>query len=301
MRNSTPSSVSPTSSSAASRPASSESLAIRLYSTVAARTAWCQYTFRNIWYFANSSDSSDATPFSWTATSSRPVAGSRASVSACSSRSDVHLAVRHAAEPRVPLQVLDLVEVEAAADQALERARGAAADERIDARGRVGTQLGERRGHDRIGDEPRGQRLVVARDARGFQLLERVRERVVADVVEQTGERDEAELRRIDVVQRTTLAHDGERAARQVVDAERVVEARVRRARIHEMRVPELLDVAQPLEGRGIDDPHRDRVQPDRVPERVPDDDRRDAGHQRARLISGPRSGPPPIRRPRTA
>ena len=77
-----------------------------------------------------------------------------------------------------------------------------------------------------------------------------------------------------DVVQRPALAHDGERAAGQVIDAERVVEAGVRRARVHEVRVPQLLDVAQPLERRGIDDPHRDRVQPDRVPERVPDDDR---------------------------
>src|SRR3989454_7215122 len=44
-----------------------------------------------------------------------------------------------------------------------------------------------------------------------------------------------------------------QRAAREVVRAERVLEAAMRGAGIDEERVPQLTDVTQPLDGRGVD------------------------------------------------
>jgi hypothetical protein len=57
-----------------------------------------------------------------------------------------------------------------------------------------------------------------------------------------------------------------------VVDAERVVEARVRRARIHQVREAELADEAQPLERLRVHDADGRGIDADGVPERVPDD-----------------------------
>ena len=67
-----PSSVASAMAATVTLPRATAPRTARLNMQVADRTAWCQYTFRYIWYFANSSDSSALTPFSCTPTSRRP-------------------------------------------------------------------------------------------------------------------------------------------------------------------------------------------------------------------------------------
>ena len=84
--------------------------------------------------------------------------------------------------------------------------------------------------------------VVVA----GEHVLPRVRERAVADVVEQR--------RDLDVTRDVRRQRESPRdALRDVKRAERVAEPRVLGAGIHEPREPHLLDAAQPL--------HRARVE----------------------------------------
>ncbi len=54
-----------------------------------------------------------------------------------------------------------------------------------------------------------------------------------------------------------------------MVDAERVVKARVSGARVDEVSEPELTDAAQPLEGGGVDNVERGRLDPDVLPDRI--------------------------------
>ena len=85
-------------------------------------------------------------------------------------------------------------------------------------------------------------------------LLERVRERVMSDVVQQRrGLRDCAFLER-DARQLTALVEQRHRQASQVIGTERVLEARVRRARVDEIREPELPNVSQALKNRRVDE-----------------------------------------------
>ncbi|MBW8768155.1 MAG: hypothetical protein JF589_00190 [Gemmatimonadetes bacterium] len=60
--------------------------------------------------------------------------------------------------------------------------------------------------------------------------------------------------------------------AREVVRAEGVLEARVARAGIDEVGQPELAHVAQSLEGARVDEPQRERIDADVVPERIAND-----------------------------
>ena len=113
-----------------------------MYIAVALRTAWCQYTLRYIWYFAKSSDSSADSPFSHDARPrGAPVVRIVDERERVDQPVDVDLAVLHAAHERVALEILDLVEVERAGDQPLQRAVALAADERDDALGRVVAEL----------------------------------------------------------------------------------------------------------------------------------------------------------------
>jgi len=48
-----------------------------------------------------------------------------------------------------------------------------------------------------------------------------------------------------------------------------VLEARVRRAGVHQERMAELPDVAKPLEGRRVDHLHRQRLELDVLPQRI--------------------------------
>jgi hypothetical protein len=65
-----------------------------------------------------------------------------------------------------------------------------------------------------------------------------------------------------------TLLEEAERAAREVVCTERMLEAGVARAGVDEICESELADVAQPLERTRVDQPECQRVDADVVPER---------------------------------
>ena len=58
----------------------------------------------------------------------------------------------------------------------------------------------------------------------------------------------------------------------QMVRPKGVLEARVRRARVHEKGQAELSNVPEALKGRGIDQLERQRVEPDVVPQRIAND-----------------------------
>src|SRR5690606_14075675 len=131
------------------------------------------------------------------------------------------------AETRIALEVLDLVEIQAPADQPLQRTLRRAADQPFDTLRRIVRDETERRGDVGIAEKPAGERLVVTRNAAVAQLLERVRERIVADVVEQRGEPYELAVGGIEPVQRTARCEEIECAPGQVVDTESVIEARV--------------------------------------------------------------------------
>ena len=90
-----------------------------------------------------------------------------------------------------------------------------------------------------------GQRLVV----RQARLLERVRERIVADVVQQGGESQSQQACGLGTGPRG-LCELRQRAARQVVRAERMLEARMGGAGIYEESVTELTHVPQSLKRR---------------------------------------------------
>ena len=117
------------------------------------------------------------------------------------------------------------------------------------------------------GQERAGDVFMVRR----ADLLERVRERIVPDVVQQRGGGDDPRFshRRL---QLTARREQRERATGEVPGAERVLEPRVRRARVDEVREPELPHVPQPLECPRVDEADRQVVERDVVPERVPDD-----------------------------
>jgi len=93
----------------------------------------------------------------------------------------------------------------------------------------------------------------------------------VADVVQQ---RRELEARPIGGIESgvTRFFQLGEDASRQMICAERVLEAAVGGAGVDEEGVAELADVTEPLHGRGVDHRERFGVEPDVVPERVADD-----------------------------
>ena len=102
------------------------------------------------------------------------------------------------------------------------------------------------------------------------RFLQRMREWIVADVVEQGGEPDALRVGRRDTG--PALRELGEGAAGQMVGAERVLEAGVGGAGIHQKGVSQLPHVAQALDRGGIHHGERLAVQMDVVPERVAND-----------------------------
>lgn len=91
-------------------------------------------------------------------------------------------------------------------------------------------------------------------------------------VVEQRRVLHQPRVQRVDLLERSSLPQQPDDAAGQMIYAERVIEPRVGRPWIHQVRQPELLDVPEPLEDRGIDDPNRGPVEFDRVPEGIAED-----------------------------
>ena len=104
------------------------------------------------------------------------------------------------------------------------------------------------------------------------RFLEGVRERIVADVVQQRREPQCHAVALGDLGEFAALLERGERQAREVVGAERVLEAGVGGAGIDEEGVAELADVAQALHRRGVEHRQRGLVEADVVPEGIADD-----------------------------
>jgi hypothetical protein len=106
----------------------------------------------------------------------------------------------------------------------------------------------------------------------GTDLLERVREGIVPDVVEQRRRLDDPGLIGGQTRELATFLEQRERASSQMVGAERVLEACVCGTRINEVREPQLSHIAQPLEDARVDEAKGDIIDADVVPERVADD-----------------------------
>ncbi len=151
----------------------------------------------------------------------------------------------------------------------MQRALAAPADERVDALRCLVPQLAPQHlGDLALADQRTGDVLVMHR----ADLLERVRERIVSDVVEQRGEPRQLHVFAIDEREVGLVLEQREHAARQVVRAEGVLEARVRRAGVDQEGQPELPNVSEPLECRCVDQLEGERIEPDVVPERIADD-----------------------------
>ena len=91
-----------------------------------------------------------------------------------------------------------------------------------------------------------------------YAVFQCVTERSVADVVQQDGHMRAQGLLVGDAV--ALGAQGGHGLAHQVHGAQRVVEAGVQRAGVHQVAQPQLLDVAEPLEPRMVDQPLHHRV-----------------------------------------
>ena len=114
-------------------------------------------------------------------------------------------------------------------------------------------------------DQRSGDVLVV----QGTDLLQRMRERIMTDVVQERGGSNDRLLVFADRDQVLGFAKERQRAPREVVRAERVLESRMGGAGIDEISPTELPHVAQPLKDLGVDQPERQLVDADIVPDRV--------------------------------
>ena len=135
------------------------------------------------------------------------------------------------------------------------------------------SQRGQRRPHLLRLEIACAHLLVVRGDRRRVEFLDRMGEGVVADVVQQGGvgnQRGSVPHLRGD---RPAGLQDADRALGEMVDAEGVIEARVGGAGVDEVRQAQLPDVAQPLEGGGIDDRRGCGIESNRVPHRITNDE----------------------------
>ena len=99
-------------------------------------------------------------------------------------------------------------------------------------------------------------------------------ERPVPEVMHQAGDRDAQHLLIRDLQLGLLALELARPLAREVADAERVLEAVVPGAREDPLHRPELADAAQPLELGRVDDLHAQRVERDRPVDHVGDDPR---------------------------
>src|SRR5690606_38532988 len=118
-------------------------------------------------------------------------------------------------------------------------------------------------------EKPRGQRLVVLRYVLGTQFFERMRVRVVPDVVQQPRIRNELAIERIQPVELASLTQQLESLPREVIYPQCVIEACVSCSGIDEIGVTELPDVTEPLKYPRIDDTHGGRIEADRAPQGI--------------------------------
>ena len=181
---------------------------------------------------------------------------------------DIDLAIRHTAHVGVALEILDLVEVERSRDKALQGMCTPTSNEVEHSRRRVRAQrVGQERANDPAGDQRLRQLFVVRRT----DLLQSVRKWIVSDVMKQRGRPHDGIVASAERPA-FALGEQGQRTAGQMVRAQCVLEARMGRAGVHEVRQPQLTHVAQSLHDTGVDQPHREVIDPDVVPQRVADD-----------------------------
>ena len=182
---------------------------------------------------------------------------------------DVDVAVVHAAHERVALEILDLVEIERARDETLHWTLASTPDEVHDA-GRcvVPKFVAQNPGDFSLHDEWPRNFLVMQR----ADLLEGVGEGIVPHVVQQRRVAHDAALGGRKLTRELALGEQGEGTAREVICAQRMFEARVARARVDEIREPELAHITQPLERARVHEPQGEWVDGDIVPEGIADD-----------------------------
>ena len=142
-------------------------------------------------------------------------------------------------------------------------------NERDDTLRRVLAELAPQNGRNlALADERPSDLLVV----QGADLFQRVRERIVPDVVQQRRHANQHALvateRRVVLV----LLEQRQRATGEVIRAQGVLEARMSCAGIDEEGQPELANVSEPLESRRIDQLEGERIEADVVPERIAND-----------------------------
>src|SRR5258705_3267745 len=100
-------------------------------------------------------------------------------------------------------------------------------------------------------------------------LLERVRERIVTNIVQQCRCSNHRLLGLTDRRRILRFAKERQRAAREVVRAECVLEARVGGTGIHEVGPAKLPNVSESLKDFGINEPEGKLIDPDVVPDGV--------------------------------
>jgi len=144
----------------------------------------------------------------------------------------------HAGVKRVAVEVIEPVHVELAAHELVKEGPAVGALKHVDGQIQPAAELRVQALHDE-------QRELLVRHVLKNSRFQGVRERAVAHVVEQNGGQ-----RRFALGRRNFHAFVLERAQGQrheVHGAQRVVEARMQRPRVHEAGEPELLNAPQPL------------------------------------------------------
>ena len=136
----------------------------------------------------------------------------------------------------------------------------------MDAWARIGSDRRQRVVQLRGFEEPRGDRLVVTGEQVRFQLLQRVGERIVPDIVQECGVGHEARIVRSLFRHAAPLPKPPDRRDGQVIDADGVIEPGVGSPRIDQVGEAELPDVPKPLEGPCVNDTHCRRIESDGIP-----------------------------------
>jgi len=103
-------------------------------------------------------------------------------------------------------------------------------------------------------------------------LFECVRERVMSDIVKQRCRSHDVLLFLADGDRILGFAKERESPAGEVVRPQRVLESGMRCAGVNEIRPAQLANVAQALKDFGVDEPKRELIDADVVPDRVAQD-----------------------------
>jgi excinuclease ABC subunit C len=184
----------------------------------------------------------------------------------------IDLPIRDPAEPRVPAEIVHLVQIEAPADEPTKGMVRFSTDEPVN-RFRGPRPEGNERVRElgRVEEAPT-DRLVITREPASLEFLHGVGKGVVPDVVEKRGVGDLFRTPLHDLGERALLAEESNGRDRKMIDPERVIESGVGRPRVDEVGEPELANVPKSLIGGRVHNPHGNGIEANRVPEGVPDD-----------------------------